>query len=157
MALADPKPLPKAQLQADFVFVREDAPVSALSPLYRGPYKVLERWSKFFRLQVGEKVDVVSVDRLKPVISDATVTPANPPSCGHPILRPQGSSSDTSASALPRVGRKVCFQAQPAVPVRRNPHRTARSYSRNLASIISLSALVSGGSPVADKASYFPP
>ena len=157
VALADPKPLPNALIQADFVFVHEDASVSALSLLYRGPYKVLECQSKFFRLQVGEKVDVVSVDRLKPVISDSKVTTANPPSRGRPILHPQGPSSDTSTSAPPRVGRKVLFQAQPAVLVRRNPHRTARSYSRNLASAVSLSSLVSGGSPVADRSSYFPP
>ena len=76
---------------------------------------------------------------------------------GCPILRPQGPKPNTSASAPPWVVRKVRFQAQPAVPVCRNPHRTARSSSRNLASAFSLSALVSGGSPVADKSSYFPP
>ena len=113
---------------------------------------MLERQSKFFRLQIGDKVDVVSVDRLKPVISDSTIIPARPPARGRPILRPQSPKTDTSVSAPPRVVRKVRFQVQPAVPVRRNPHRTARSYLRNLAS-----ALVSGGSPVADKSSYFPP
>jgi len=98
---AAPKPLPNCLLQADFVFVPEDASVPALSPLYRGPYKVLERQSKFFRLQIGDKVDVVSVDRLKPVISDSTIIPTSPPACGCPILRPQGPKPNTSASALP--------------------------------------------------------
>ena len=154
---AAPKPLPNSLLQADFVFVREDASVPSLSPLYRGPYKVLERQSKFFRLQIGDKVDVVSVDRLKPVISDSTIISAKPPARGRPILRPQSSKSNSSASAPPRVVRKVRFQDQPAVPVRRNPHRSARNHSRNLASAFNLSALVSGGSPVADKSSYSPP
>ncbi|XP_023341813.1 uncharacterized protein LOC111711654, partial [Eurytemora carolleeae] len=109
VAPAAPKPLPKSLLQADFVFVREDASVPALSPLYRGPYKVLERQSKFFRLQIGDKVDVVSVDRLKPVISDSTIIPARPPARGRPILRPQSPKTDTSVSAPPRVVRKVRF------------------------------------------------
>ena len=150
VAPADPKPLPSSLLQADFVFIREDASSPSLSPLYRGPYKVLERRDKFFRLQIGDKVDVVSVDRLKPVISDSTIIPAKPPARGRPILRPQSPKPDSSASAPPRVIRKVRFQAQPSVPVRRNPHRSARNMSRNLASAFSLSALVSGGSPVAD-------
>jgi len=101
VASAAPKPLPNSLLQADFVFVCEDASVPPLSPLYRGPFKVLERQSKFFRLQIGAKVDVVSVDRLKPVISDSTIIPASPPACGRPILRPQGPKTDTSASAPP--------------------------------------------------------
>ena len=142
--------MPSSLLQADFVFIREDASSPSLSPLYRGPYKVLERRDKFFRLQIGDKVDVVSVDRLKPVISDSTIIPAKPPARGRPILRPQSPKPDSSASAPPRVIRKVRFQAQPSVPVRSNPHRSARNMSRNLASAFSLSALVSGGSPVAD-------
>jgi len=47
---SDPKPLPNSLVKADFVFIREDASVPSLSPLYRGPYKVLERRDKFFRL-----------------------------------------------------------------------------------------------------------
>ena len=37
----------------------------------RGPCQVLQRQDKFFRLQIGNRVDVVSVDRLNPVISDS--------------------------------------------------------------------------------------
>ena len=33
---------------------------------YSGPYKVFERGSKAWKLQVGERVDVVCRDRLKP-------------------------------------------------------------------------------------------
>ena len=61
-----PQQLPPALLTAEFVFVREDASIPSLAPLYRGPYLVLERKSKFFRLQIGSRTDVVSVDRLKP-------------------------------------------------------------------------------------------
>ena len=74
-----PVEVPAALRTAKFVFVREDASKPSLSPLYRGPYLVIKRRSKFFRLQVGDKVDSVSVDRLKPVFSDSPVMPAAPP------------------------------------------------------------------------------
>ena len=70
--------LPPALLAAKYVFVREDA---SISPLYRGPYLVLERRTDFFRLQLGERMDVVSVDRLKPAFSDEPISPALPPLC----------------------------------------------------------------------------
>ena len=73
-----PSQLPAALLKAKFVFVREDAVILTLAPRYRGPYLVLERRSKYFRLQIGSKQEVVFVDKLKPVFSDATVTPALP-------------------------------------------------------------------------------
>ena len=125
-----PSPLPSSLIQADFVFVREDASVPSLSPLYRGPYKVLERRDKFFRLQIGDKVDTVSVDRLKPVISDSTIVPARPPTRGRPILRPRLDKPGPSAAAPPLVSKKVRFQPQSLAPARRNPHRSARDRSR---------------------------
>ena len=48
-----------------FVFVREHASVPFWALLYQGPYLVLEKWSKFFRLQLGSRADVISVDRLR--------------------------------------------------------------------------------------------
>ena len=69
VVFSDPKPLPSSLIQAEFVFIFEDSFV--LSPLYRGLYKVLERRDKFFSLQIVDRVDVVSVDRLKPVVSDS--------------------------------------------------------------------------------------
>ena len=63
------KPLPKALLNSEFVFVCEDASSPPLSQLYRGPYKVVVRKDKYFKLQIGSKLNNVSVDRLKPVFS----------------------------------------------------------------------------------------
>jgi hypothetical protein len=55
------------QLQeAEFVYVRRGGVVPPLSPLYQGPYRVLERSQKFLSLEVGGRTEVVSVDRLKP-------------------------------------------------------------------------------------------
>ena len=59
------------------VFVlREDASVPPLAPLYFGPYLVLEQRTKSFPLQLGDRTDVVSVDRLKPAFSDEPISPA---------------------------------------------------------------------------------
>ena len=66
-----PVQLPAALVSAKYVFVREDAVISSLAPRYRGPYLVIDRQDKYFCLQIGSKQDVVSVDRLKPVFSDA--------------------------------------------------------------------------------------
>ena len=91
------------------MFVREDAVIPTLAPRYRGPYLVLERRSKYFRLQIGSKQDVVSVDRLKPVFSDAPVTPALPPPRGRPSRRPVANSSDPPPSSAARILKKVSF------------------------------------------------
>ena len=83
----DPKvQLPAALQSARFVFVRDDAHKPPLSPLYRGPYRVVSRSAKFFRLMLGDKEDSVSVDRLKPVFSTEDVTPVQPPRRGRPPL-----------------------------------------------------------------------
>jgi hypothetical protein len=52
--------------QADFVYVRKGGVVPPLSPLYQGPYKVLDKKEKFFKTEVGGQPEVVSMDRLKP-------------------------------------------------------------------------------------------
>ena len=43
---------------------------------YSGPYQVLERGNKAWKLQVGERVEVVSRDRLKPHLG--SVAPGRP-------------------------------------------------------------------------------
>ena len=61
--------LTRGLLTADYVFVREDDSKPSLSPLYRGSYKVLERFEKFFILKIDDKSNSVSIDRLKAVYS----------------------------------------------------------------------------------------
>ena len=75
---SQPQPLPRDLLTTVYVFVREDASKPPLSPLYRGPYKVLERFEKFFILKIGDKSDSVSMDTLKAIYSSVPVTPAFP-------------------------------------------------------------------------------
>ena len=58
----------------------------SLSQLYRGPYRVLKRSDKLFVLQIGDKKDSVSVDRLRPFFSTNPVVPAVPPTHGTLVI-----------------------------------------------------------------------
>ncbi len=55
-----------------------------LAPLYTGPYEMLSKHAKTFTLKVGDKSEVVSVDRLKPHTGTSLVVPAAPPARGRP-------------------------------------------------------------------------
>ena len=60
-------------MTSDFVFVKRMAHAHPLAPQYLGPYKVLERKSNVFKLQVGNKTEIITVHRLKPCFSDIPV------------------------------------------------------------------------------------
>ena len=114
------------------MFVGDDASKPPLSLLYRGPYLVLRRCEKFFVLQIGDKQDSVSVDRLKPVFSSTTVVPGVPPVRGRPRLVP-ASIPGPSVKDRPLVKKvtfspikKVSFSPVPAPQLCQNPHRSAR-------------------------------
>ena len=74
------------------VFIRRDGHKKPLEPLYDGPYKVLSRGRRHFKLQVGDKTDNVTIERLKPVISATPVEAAVPRKRG----RPRKTTSDVS-------------------------------------------------------------
>ena len=71
---------------AKFVFIRKDMHRSPLTKPYDGPFKVIERNEKFFKIQIGNNVEHVSIDRLKQVYLDKaeTVTLAEPRKRGRP-------------------------------------------------------------------------
>lgn len=48
------------------VFLREDASHGSLQPAYRGPFKVIDRNNKTFKINVQDKIITVSINRLKP-------------------------------------------------------------------------------------------
>ena len=75
---------PKALESAQLVYVRRSAAAATLSPQYQGPYKVVERGPKFFRLRLGNCVEPVSVDRLKTHLGATPTPPAFPPRRGRP-------------------------------------------------------------------------
>ena len=58
--------VPPTLHSASHVFVRTDAAKPPLTPPYTGPYKVIQRRDKSFQLQIRNKTDWISIDRLKP-------------------------------------------------------------------------------------------
>ena len=59
---------------ATHVFVRVGARKTPLQSPYQGPFKVLERREKYFKLDLGNRHDMVSLDIIKPAFMDATDT-----------------------------------------------------------------------------------
>ena len=79
--------VPASLQAANFVFVRHDGHRSPLQQLYDGPYRVLERHPKHFVLDLGNRTDSVSLDRLKPAFVDpapAAVAIPEPVRLDHP-------------------------------------------------------------------------
>ena len=79
-----PEDLPPDLWAADRVWVRRCGHVPPLTPLYDGPYAVLQRSLRTFKLQIGAKEDQVSTSRLKPC--SASTPTATPPTRGRPRL-----------------------------------------------------------------------
>ncbi|GAA49140.1 transposon Ty3-G gap-Pol polyprotein [Clonorchis sinensis] len=52
------------------VFIRSDRVKKPLQPPYDGPYLVISRHPKYFIIQINNKSDTVSIDRLKPAYTD---------------------------------------------------------------------------------------
>ena len=110
-----PQHLPKSLDACKFVFVRNDAHKSPLTRPYRGPYAVLERNSKAFRLSIAERSDWVSIDRLKPAyLEEEDSTPTSPRVGGqaslshHPCAPPPTPiPADGLRPALSRAGRLI--------------------------------------------------
>jgi hypothetical protein len=82
-----PSTLPEELLLARFVLVRRDGAQPSLSPVYDGPYQVLEPSTQFFLLQIGERTDKISTLRLKQARTPADTEPAQPPRRGHPFAQ----------------------------------------------------------------------
>lgn len=62
------------------VFIRNDTVRAPLTPPYDGPFPVLQRHDKYFKIQLPKRVTVVSLDRLKPAYicnEDASATPVS--------------------------------------------------------------------------------
>jgi hypothetical protein len=77
-----PTELPSLLANADMVYLRKGGQLPPLAQPYLGPYKVVEKNPKYFRLDIGGKMQSVSVDRLKPHTGAAATTPAAPPRRG---------------------------------------------------------------------------
>jgi hypothetical protein len=103
-------------LLSRYVLVRHDAVQPPLSPLYDGPFLVVERSLHFFKIQIGSKVEVVSTHRLKPCHAPQDVQAAVPPRRGRPPKAAKGSVSRQPSctpakvlSSAPKHRRRVSF------------------------------------------------
>ncbi len=104
------------------VFVRCDHVQKPLQPPYKGPYLVLERAAKYYKLDVNGKSDTVSLDRLKVAYldTDNSIDPLPPtmpgsPPCPISDLPPAFSDSRASppqpSPPTTRSGRRVHWPA----------------------------------------------
>ena len=135
-SLPGPTSLPEDLLLARHVLVRKDGPHPPLAPLYDGPFLVLERSLRFFKLQIGQRTDTVSTLRLKACRSPPDVAVAEPPRRGrppnasktaNPTMISQAKKQKTTAERATR--RRVSFACPAAVVVFPPPptaHRTNR-------------------------------
>ena len=78
--------VPHTLMVAPFVFIRRDGHHSPLQAPYTGPFRVLERGPKAFKVDMGGRPELVSIDRLKPAHVDMTapVPLDRPPRRGRP-------------------------------------------------------------------------
>ena len=88
--------LPDSLATADFVYIRYSGVSKPLTPAYSGPYAVLEQSSKSFKVDLGGRTDIISVDRLKPHLGTAPLLPASAPRRG----RPPSSATSPGGSSL---------------------------------------------------------
>jgi hypothetical protein len=72
---------PTALMEASYVYIRRGGAIPPLASLYADPYKVVARQAKFFKLEIGGRLETVSVDtdRLKPHLGLDPVVSAAPP------------------------------------------------------------------------------
>jgi transposase InsO family protein len=76
--------LPQDLQQASHIYIRRGGVAKPLSTEYSGPYRVVQRSPKFFTVDLGDRQDTISVDRIKPHLGTAPVTPAVAPRRGRP-------------------------------------------------------------------------
>ncbi len=103
--------IPAGLMEAVYVYVRRDGQRPPLAQLYEGPYAVISRREKTFKLQVGPREQVVSLDRLKPHLGSADLQAAVPATRGRPPVAPAAQAAEVTDTAewttvLPRRRRR---------------------------------------------------
>ena len=72
-------PRPWTELPTSTTYVQRGGVGPRLADNYTGPYLVLEKGPKVFKLQLGTRQEVVSRDRLKPHLGLAPPAAGDPP------------------------------------------------------------------------------
>ena len=62
--------IPPALYESPFVFIRRDSHRSPLQRPYEGPFKVIKPGEKTFEVEIGNRTETISIDRLKPAHVD---------------------------------------------------------------------------------------
>jgi hypothetical protein len=128
-----PQQLPEDLLLTRHVLIRKDGHVPPLAAAYNGPYLVLERSLRFFKLQIGDRQDTVSTLRLKACISqpETEIQVAQPPTRGRPPIIARQASLPTPPTTTPSPKpqrakrRRVTFRC-PAIAEDLPPSTTQR-------------------------------
>ena len=83
------------------VLVRADKVQPSLAPKNTGPYCVLHRWRKCFRVQLDNKIDTVSIDRLRPFYEDEALRSASNETVN------SSADDDVLPALISRSGRQI--------------------------------------------------
>lgn len=105
--------VPTALRTCTHVFVRNDTVRSPLTPPYDGPFLVVERYDKAFKVRVGNRDMVLSLDRLKPAFL-LDEPPAPPPAS--PVLPPTPPPVPVRTTRSGRVIRPPVFLVRRGEP-----------------------------------------
>jgi len=109
---------PSALATAELVYVRKGGQLQPLAQPYSGPYKVLEKGPKYFRLDIGGRSTAVTVDRLKPHTGNAKTTLAAPPRRGRPPRQWSASPATPAMSTAPTSPATPAMSTAPTTPAR---------------------------------------
>jgi cleavage and polyadenylation specificity factor subunit 1 len=131
-----------AELQScTHVYVRVDRIKRTLEAPYTGPFLVLDRFDRCFKLQISpDKTDMVSIDRIKPAVmpnSTISISPPNVPTTPNVTPSdsdiPPTSSNETSSGSclLPNPAAASTPPSATPANVRRNPPRKVTFSSKN--------------------------
>jgi hypothetical protein len=90
---------PPAHLaRAEHMYVRVGGQQKPLVAPYASPYLVVSKGAKTFTIQMGQRQEIVSVDRLKPHTGLGPVSPAEDASRGRPPMMPAAPSIQPASS-----------------------------------------------------------
>ncbi len=118
-----PPTLPKELLLARFVLVHRDGAQPPLSPIYDRPYRVLERSTHFFLLEMGERTDKVSTHRLKAAWTPVDTEAAKPPCRGCAGAAGAATTGDLQPSTDNATNNIIIISIRPPSSQRPAPNR----------------------------------